>query len=130
MANFYQVWRKEEPKGIYDLSAFERKLFLELGEEDYNYIYQLKQFIVEATEHIAVQMIPLYTRILLAKSPSDILDLTTHIRLVVRFAALQRIDHLEGRSIRREKVILNPTRWPDTAWNAPRNRLRGISGGG
>jgi hypothetical protein len=130
MGDTYRLWRKEDPVGIYDLSAFERALFAKLGQEDYNYIYQLKLFLTEATEHIAVELVPLYTRIVLAKSPDDILDLTTHIRLVVRFAALQKIDLLEGRPIRVEKIILNPPRWPDRAWNAPRGRLRGIPGDG
>lgn len=123
MADRYQHWRREEPEGVLDLSEFERSLFRALGQEDYNYIYQFKLFLAEATEHIAVQLTPIYTRIVLADDPDQLLDLTTHSRFLVRTAAAQKIDFLEGRPLRKEKVTLNPPRWPQNAWN--QNRFRG-----
>ena len=128
MIDRYKLWRKEDPKGVFDFSEFERKLFLVLGQESYNFIYQFKLYLAEATEHIAVQLAPLYQRIVLATNPQELVDLTTHPRFLVRTAAVQKIDYLEGRPLRFEKVTLNPPRWPQNAWNAGRQRLRGIPG--
>lgn len=129
MADRYEHWRRDDPDPVIEFSEFERRLFAVLGQEDYNYIYQLKLFLAEATEHIAQQLVPIYRRIVLAQAVSELLDLTTHPRLLVQYAASQKIDLIEGRPIRRERVILYPPRWPDSAWNHPRHRLRGIPGG-
>jgi len=102
MVDRYQQWRREDPEPVLDLSEFERRLFRVLGQEDYNYIYQFKLFLADATEHIAVQLVPIYQRIILATNPDELLDLT-------------------------EKVFLNPLRWPQNAWNAARHRLRGYA---
>lgn len=128
MVDRYQLWRRSDPVPVLDLSEFERRLFRVLGQEDYNYIYQFKLFLADATEHIAVQLVPIYQRIVLATAPEQLLDLTTHPRFLVRTAAAQKIDFLEGRPLRKEKVFLNPPRWPQNAWNQGRHRLRGIPG--
>lgn len=128
MADLYYHWRREEPEGVLDLSEFERRLFLALGQEDVNYIYQFKLFLAEATEHIATQLVPIYQRIILAMEPEELVDLTQHRRFLVRTAAAQKIDYLEGRPLRTEKVTLNPPRWPQNAWNFGRHRAHGSPG--
>lgn len=118
----YLLWRRANPEAVLNLSEHEQFLFKLFSQEDYNFILQLKLFIVEATEHIAEQLIPIYSDIIKASSVEQLLQYTTHERQVVRFAATQKIDLLEGRELRRETVVLFPNRWPNQAWNTPRKR--------
>lgn len=129
MVDRYELWRKEEAEGFYNFSDFERALFYTLRNGEHNYIYEFKLFLAEATEHIATQLVPIYRRIVLAQEVDEIVDLTTHPRFLVRTAANQKIDLLEGRCLRIEKIYLFPPKWPTRAWNAPRGRLRGIPTG-
>lgn len=125
MGSYSDNRRREGLEPVLRLSEYEERLFRVLAQEDVNYIYQFKQFLTEATEHIAVQLVPLYQRIILAENVSDIVDLTSHPRFLVRTAAVQKIDFIEGRLLRREKIVLNPKRWPQNGWNHPRFRANG-----
>lgn len=128
MADRYYRWRRSEPDPVIEFSKFEEQLWRALGQEDHNFIYQFKLFLAQATEHIAEQLVPIYRRIVLATEPSELYDLTTHRRFLIRTAAVQKIDFLEGRPLRKEEVTLNPLRWPQNAWNAARLRHRVFPG--
>lgn len=114
---------------IYKESQHERQLGLRQTNNEQSFIYQLALYITECTEHISYQLIPLYNRIVSAKTPNDIIDLTVHERLVVRLAAIHRIDELEGRFHRKEPLVLFPEKYIGKAWNAPRSRFRNNTGG-
>lgn len=128
MIDRYKQWRKSDPTPVLDLSEYEKRLWLLLGQEEYNFIYQFKLFLTEATEHIATQLIPIYQTIVLSENIEELAQYTAHPRQLIRFAAEQKIDLVEGRPIRKELVELNPLRWPQNAWNFARHRLRGIPG--
>jgi hypothetical protein len=118
----YDRWGKGSRQPVFDSGPTEQKVWQHQLDLEASYLLTLNETIQFATEHIAQQLIVIYNRIANATAPEQIYDLTTHERFVVRTAAINKIELLQGRTTTKvEKVTIGYARWPGDHWSFPRS---------
>lgn len=117
----YARYGKGSNKPVLKLSEYENNLYQANLDQERQYLYHLQVLIATSpTEHLAMQLIPIYDQIRSATRVDQLTDLTMHERSVVRIAATQKIEMLTGQHPKSESIDQGYARWSGNSWHAPR----------